>query len=208
MQLNYGGLIVCHHLNRVGAGPMHLEGTMLCDAEVHSTLADAEKHRNALMISTSLEICSCPEAQFLTVRWKIQLCYSFLMLNSSILQRGSSEHAGPAAQPKLIEVQQFSEVWLCAHIIQKTSGSAQTVSAASWLTARLHYWDESCWEPWPTALRALQSIWMPATQCCKWARTDVLDRGQITINASQGRWFVTHPLVNAHLFGAQLIYLK
>lgn len=38
------------YLNRVGAGPMHLEGTMLGDAEVHSTLADAEKHRNALAI--------------------------------------------------------------------------------------------------------------------------------------------------------------
>lgn len=38
------------YLNRVGAGPVHLEGTMLCDAEVHSTLADAEKHRNALVI--------------------------------------------------------------------------------------------------------------------------------------------------------------
>lgn len=44
--------VVLPYRNRVGAGPMCLEGTMLCDAEIHSTLADAEKHRNALVIST------------------------------------------------------------------------------------------------------------------------------------------------------------
>lgn len=44
--------VVLPYLNRVGAGPMCLEGTVLCDAEIHSTLADDEKHRNALVIST------------------------------------------------------------------------------------------------------------------------------------------------------------
>lgn len=44
--------VVLLYLNGVAAGVMCLEGTMLCDAEVHSTLADSEKHRNALVIST------------------------------------------------------------------------------------------------------------------------------------------------------------
>lgn len=39
--------VVLLYLNGVGARPM-----FLCDADVHSTLADAEKHRNTLVIST------------------------------------------------------------------------------------------------------------------------------------------------------------
>lgn len=44
--------VVLLYLSSVGAGPVCLEGTMLCDAEVYSTLAESEKYTNALVIST------------------------------------------------------------------------------------------------------------------------------------------------------------
>lgn len=59
MQLSYGGLIACRHAigcnsKRVGAGPACLEGTTWYDAEAHCTLADAERDRNALVISAAV----------------------------------------------------------------------------------------------------------------------------------------------------------
>lgn len=62
---------------------------MSYDAEVPCTLADAERDRNALVISASLVNLLLSRGTLLIVRWKTSLYNSFLTLNSSILQGAS-----------------------------------------------------------------------------------------------------------------------
>lgn len=62
---------------------------MSYDAEVRCTLADAERDRNALVISASLVNLLLSSGMLLIVRWKMSLYNSFLTLNSSILQGAS-----------------------------------------------------------------------------------------------------------------------
>lgn len=46
---------------------------------------------------------------------------------------------------------------------------------------------------------------MLATRCCEGAGKDILGRGQMTVNFSQGNRLVTTPWANAHLFNARNI---
>lgn len=198
--------VVLLYLNRVGAGPLCLEGQccvmqrcipywlMLRSTQMHLW----SPHGKSAPVLRPVPNCKMENVAFLFFPYAKFFYFAERELRTRWPSCTAITHRSTAIQRALT---------VCPHPPKNLmKGTDRVGGLLTHCLAALLRWE--LLSTMANSIKGPAEHLNAATQCCKWARTDALDRRQVTINTSQGRWFVTHLLVNAHLFGAQFIYLK